>query len=75
MAGIGSGIGSGSESKVITYKISKDGQNVDIDGQGFHGSECMETAVVKRTMEAIGVTEDSKKKPSYFEEAHVHTRS
>ncbi len=74
MSGIGSGVGAGVGSKVIIYKISKDGQDVDIDGEGFHGGECMDNAVVKRTIEAIGTVEDSKKKPEFFEQAHVHTQ-
>lgn len=60
------------ESKVITYKIAPDGQSVEIDGQGFHGSGCIEAA--KATMAAIGGPAKVEKKAEYYEEAHMHCK-
>jgi len=60
------------ESKVITYHVSKDGQSVEVDGKGFHGSECLDVA--KTTLAAIGEVVEEKHKPSFFETAPVHTR-
>lgn len=60
------------DSKVIVYKISRDGQTVEVDGQGFSGGQCLEVA--KRTMDKVGATDELKQKPEFFEKAHAHTQ-
>lgn len=57
-------------SKVIQYKISRDGQTVEVDGQGFSGGQCLEIA--KRTMDKVGDVQEMKHKPEFFDKAHVH---
>jgi len=58
------------ETKVIVYKISRDGQQVEVDGQGFHGGQCLEVA--KRTMDKVGDISKLEKKAEFFDQARVH---
>lgn len=60
------------DSKTIVYKISPDGQSVEVTAEGFHGSGCIDFA--KKAMAAVGETQELKKRPEFFEEAHVHNR-
>jgi len=60
------------DSKTITYRISKDGQTIEVDAVGFQGQGCLEFA--KKAMQSVGEVQDMKKKPAFFEQAHQHVR-
>jgi hypothetical protein len=47
----------------VIFKISKDGQNIDVKAQGFHGSGCVET--VKKFTKNLGEMGDSGKTPEF----------
>ncbi len=47
----------------ITYIITKDGK-VNIETEGFEGNSCKEAT--KSVEERLGITEDVKEKPEYF---------
>ena len=51
--------------KEIKITISKDGSEVDVEGDGFIGSGCMEYG--KRIQVALGDTKDEKRKPEFFQ--------
>jgi len=59
-------------SKTVTYTISRDGQQIEVQAEGFSGSGCLEFA--KKAMEAVGEVQELKKSPEFFEQAHMHTR-
>jgi hypothetical protein len=50
-------------SEEVTFKISKDGQNIAVDAVGFQGSGCLET--VEKFMKGIGPMGDSGRKPEF----------
>uniref|UniRef100_A0A6M3MB14 DUF2997 domain-containing protein n=1 Tax=viral metagenome TaxID=1070528 RepID=A0A6M3MB14_9ZZZZ len=50
--------------KELNIKISKDGQKIDIDAEGFTGSGCKDFA--RKTIEALGTVKEEKKKESYY---------
>ena len=54
-------------SKEVTFKISPDGSQVEVDAEGFHGTGCMDFA--KRTLDALGRITDKKEKPEMYETA------
>lgn len=50
-------------SEVVTYRISPDGQNVEIDAEGFIGSKCKDFS--KAVIRALGHVQNEKKKPEF----------
>ena len=50
--------------KEIKFRISADGQKIDIDAEGFTGSGCKDFA--RKTIEALGTVKEEKKKESYY---------
>jgi hypothetical protein len=48
----------------VIIKISKDGQNVDVDGQGFVGKKCAD--FMKPIINALGEVQQEKKKPEFY---------
>ena len=51
-------------SREVTFKISKDGSQVEVDAEGFHGVGCMDFA--KKTLDALGVMTEKKEKPEMY---------
>jgi hypothetical protein len=55
----------GGDSKVVEFLISKDGQEVKAEAQGFTGPACMDT--VKKLVVNIGRSTDDGRKPEFFQ--------
>lgn len=51
--------------KEVIFKISKDGQKIDVRAEGFQGSGCVET--VKAFTKNLGEMSDSGKTPEFFQ--------
>ena len=54
--------------KEITFKISPDGMDCVVEGDGFIGQEC--TLFSKKILKSLGVVEEEKKKDEYYKREH-----
>ena len=51
--------------ETVEFKISPDGEKVEIDAKGFIGGKCKD--FTKATIKKLGMVTDEKKKPSFYE--------
>lgn len=53
------------DQKKLKFRISKDGQSVNIEGMGFHGTECLTKA--QSFFEKLGSVQSQTLKPEHDE--------